>query len=76
MREELVKLILERLDRDADVIRADFAADREIKTRFCAIDDLLPAELANRISRSLSAFERNAAAGQLSREKVYVEIAR
>jgi Rps23 Pro-64 3,4-dihydroxylase Tpa1-like proline 4-hydroxylase len=50
MREELVQLILQRLDRDADAIKRDFQTDKGIKTRFTAIDDLLPEELAERIA--------------------------
>jgi Rps23 Pro-64 3,4-dihydroxylase Tpa1-like proline 4-hydroxylase len=49
MREELVNLIIERLDRDAEKIRADFQADKGVTTKFAAIDDLLPEELARRI---------------------------
>lgn len=52
MREELVNLILDRLDRDAERIAADFAADHGIAARFAAIDDLLPAELAARIAET------------------------
>ncbi len=50
MREQLVNLIIERLNRDADAIKVDFAADKGIKTHYCAIDDLLPSELAGRIA--------------------------
>ena len=50
MREELVKLILERLDGDADRIKQDFHYEKGIATRFCAIDDLLPIEMAKRIA--------------------------
>ena len=50
MREQLVNLILERLDRESDRIKNDFAADKGIPTRFTAIDDLLPKEIAERIS--------------------------
>ncbi len=46
MREELVKLIVERLDRDADAISRDFNSQKDIKTRYCAVDDLLPLDLA------------------------------
>lgn len=48
MREELVKLILERLDADAEQIKADFAKDKGIGTRFTAIDNLFPAETAQK----------------------------
>ena len=50
MREELVKLILERLDRDAETIKADFVREKDIKTHFCAIDNLLPDDIAKRIA--------------------------
>lgn len=46
MREELVKLIVERLDRDADAISRDFNSPKDIKTRYCAIDNLLPLDIA------------------------------
>ena len=50
MREELVKLIVERLGRHADVIASDFASEKEIKTRYCSIDGLLPEDIVRRIS--------------------------
>jgi Rps23 Pro-64 3,4-dihydroxylase Tpa1-like proline 4-hydroxylase len=50
MREELVQLILDRLDRDADAIKRDFHKDKNIPTRFTAIDGLLPDEIAGRIA--------------------------
>jgi Rps23 Pro-64 3,4-dihydroxylase Tpa1-like proline 4-hydroxylase len=49
MKEELVKLILERLEKDAEAIKADFHADKGIKTHFAAIDNLLPENLARKI---------------------------
>ncbi len=52
MREEIVKLIIEKLDRDAVKISADFHADKGIPTKFTAIDDLLPEELARKIYTS------------------------
>ena len=58
MRERLVNLILERLDRDADRIRQDFAADKGIPTRFCAIDDLLPNDIATRIADAFPPVEK------------------
>ncbi len=48
MREELVKLIVERLGRDADAISRDFDSEKEIKTRYCAIDNLLPEDIARK----------------------------
>ena len=50
MRQQLVDLILGRLERDADAIKADFSANKGIPTHFCAVDGLLPDELARRIS--------------------------
>lgn len=50
MLDELVKLIIERLDRDADAIKADYAADKGVTARHVAIDDLLPTEIAERIA--------------------------
>ncbi|HVF30912.1 MAG TPA: 2OG-Fe(II) oxygenase [Pyrinomonadaceae bacterium] len=52
MREELVNLILERLDRDPEAIKADFHADKGITTRFTAIDDLLPLGIAQKIAET------------------------
>ena len=52
MREELVKLIVERLNRDADAIAHDFGAKKTVKTRYCAIDNLLPEDIARRISKA------------------------
>jgi Rps23 Pro-64 3,4-dihydroxylase Tpa1-like proline 4-hydroxylase len=49
MREEIIGLILNRLEKDAEAISKDFHTDKGIKTRFCAIDELLPVELARRI---------------------------
>lgn len=50
MREEIVDLILKRLDLDTDKIAADFAADKGVRAHFSAIDELLPAELAHSIT--------------------------
>lgn len=50
MRDELVEMILERLDRDFAAIAADFGEDKEIKTHFATIDDLLPEATARRIA--------------------------
>lgn len=49
MREEIVGLILKRLDSDSAAITKDFHTDKGIKTRFGAIDNLLPEELARKI---------------------------
>lgn len=50
MREQLVDLILKRLDRDAARIREDFQSDKGIKTRYTSIDGLLPPEIALKFS--------------------------
>ena len=52
MREELVNLILERLNRDDGYIAADFLAEKVVKTHFCAIDDLLPLATAQKIANA------------------------
>jgi hypothetical protein len=49
MKEELVRLILERLEKEADAIKADFHADKGINTRFTAIDNFFPEEVARKI---------------------------
>lgn len=50
MKEAIIEQILQRLDRDTDKIKEDFAADKEIKTKYCAIDNLLSDDLAQQIS--------------------------
>ena len=57
MREEIIKLIVERLENDADRISRDFHSDKNIKTRFTAIDNLLPEELARKISAAFPPLE-------------------
>jgi Rps23 Pro-64 3,4-dihydroxylase Tpa1-like proline 4-hydroxylase len=52
MREDLVNLILRRLEADAEKISAEFHTDRRIRAKFCAIDDLLPAEIAEKIAQA------------------------
>lgn len=52
MREQFVNLILERLDRDAESIRSGFIADPSIETNYCAIDSLLPDDIAQRIAEA------------------------
>jgi Rps23 Pro-64 3,4-dihydroxylase Tpa1-like proline 4-hydroxylase len=58
MREELVKLIIERLDRDAASIKADFAADKGVTAHYTAIDDLLPVDIARRIADAFPANDK------------------
>lgn len=50
MREELVRLILDRFDRDASAIKADFAQERGIAAKFAAVDNLLPVDIARQIA--------------------------
>ena len=50
MREELIRLIIERLDRDADAIKTEFAATKDVTAHYAAIDDLLPKEIAEKIA--------------------------
>ena len=57
MREELVKLILERLEKDAGKIKADFAAAKGVNTHFAAIDNLFPEEIARKIFESFPPVE-------------------
>jgi Rps23 Pro-64 3,4-dihydroxylase Tpa1-like proline 4-hydroxylase len=45
-REELARIVAERLIRDAEKVREEFDRPREIKTRHAAIDDLLPESVA------------------------------
>ena len=56
MREEIVNLIIARLEREAEQIRADFQTDKGIKTRFTAIDGILPDEMARKIYTSFPSF--------------------
>ncbi len=58
MREELVKLILEKLERDSGIIRKDFGTVKEINTRFTAIDGLLPEEIARNIFSAFPQFDQ------------------
>ena len=50
MREEFVQLIIDRLNQNSDAIKADFAADKGVAAHFTAIDDLLPYDVARRVS--------------------------
>jgi Rps23 Pro-64 3,4-dihydroxylase Tpa1-like proline 4-hydroxylase len=52
MREKLVNLILERLEKDSEEIKADFHADKGVKTHFTAIENLFPEEIAREIYES------------------------
>ena len=57
MREELVKLILERLEGDAEAISREFASERKIKTRYAVIDGLLPEETAKKFAAAFPPLE-------------------
>ncbi|MEZ5427380.1 MAG: 2OG-Fe(II) oxygenase [Pyrinomonadaceae bacterium] len=57
MREQLVKLIDKKLETEAERINEDFHADKGINTRFTAIDDLLPEEIARKIFISFPPLE-------------------
>lgn len=48
MREQLVELIVRRLDAGKEEIAADFGRDRGVRAHFAAIDDLLPEDIAVR----------------------------
>src|ERR1043165_7325675 len=55
-RKELASLIVERLDRDLDALKADFARDdKAVTASYTVIDDLLPANLAERIAAAFPA---------------------
>jgi Rps23 Pro-64 3,4-dihydroxylase Tpa1-like proline 4-hydroxylase len=57
MREEIIKLIIERLSKDKDQISEDFAKDKGLPTKFTAIDNLLPEDLALKIYESFPPLE-------------------
>lgn len=50
MREQLVELILKRLEADKEAIAADFAAEKGVQTKFAAIDGLLPKDIASKFA--------------------------
>lgn len=49
MKEELIQIIVDRLKKDADVLREDFNKDKGVMARFTAIDNLFPEEIARKI---------------------------
>jgi Rps23 Pro-64 3,4-dihydroxylase Tpa1-like proline 4-hydroxylase len=57
MREKLVQLILERLERDKEKIAADFRTEKEVETRYAVIDDLLPASIASKFAPAFPPLE-------------------
>ena len=50
MKEKLVDLIVEKLEKDTALIKADFANTAKLPTKYAAIDDLLPVETARKIA--------------------------
>lgn len=52
MREELADLILQRIENGAEEIAKDFEREKGINTRFCAIDDLLPTDIAKKFYKA------------------------
>lgn len=58
MKEQLVQLILDRLERDSEAIRTDFETPKGVGTKFTAIDDLLPVDLAERIAAAFPNSEK------------------
>jgi len=51
-------MILERLDRDSAAIKADFESQKDVDTKFTAIDDLLPVDEAKRIANAFPASDK------------------
>ncbi len=49
MKEEMIQIIVERLEKDTDVLREDFSRDKGVMARFTQIDNLLPEEMARKI---------------------------
>lgn len=59
MKEELVQLILARLKTEASRLATEFQASRqEVGVRYCVIDELLPADVAQRISDAFPGVEK------------------
>ena len=58
MREKLVELIVQRLTAGKDQIAEDFRSDKGLHTRFAAIDNLLPEDVARQFSAAFPELER------------------
>jgi Rps23 Pro-64 3,4-dihydroxylase Tpa1-like proline 4-hydroxylase len=58
MKQQLVEMIVARLESEKDKIAADFRADKGIATRFTAIDRLLPDEIAKQIAPAFPELEK------------------
>ncbi len=71
MREELVKLILEKLESEQEKIKEDFRTVRKIETCFAIVDDLLPEEIARKIFISFPPFKEMRFSRNL-RERKYI----
>jgi Rps23 Pro-64 3,4-dihydroxylase Tpa1-like proline 4-hydroxylase len=52
MRDKLVQIIVGRLRQDAAKIREQFLQTKDVQTRFAAVDDVLPTEVAGEIYRA------------------------
>ncbi len=50
MREYIIELILKRLENDREKIEAEFSGAKRVATNFCAVDELLPNEIAEKIA--------------------------
>ncbi len=50
MKQTYVQMILERLERESEAIKADFETPKGVATKFTAIDDLLPRNEADKIA--------------------------
>ncbi len=57
MKEQITSIIVERLRRDAEKLREEFLNPREVQTRFAAVDDILPPEIARDIYGAFPDFE-------------------
>ncbi len=57
MKEKIVNLIIEKLEKDAESITADFHKTANLPTKYAAIDDLLPVEIARQIAESFPPLE-------------------
>ena len=58
MRELLIDLILKRLDSELEAISEDFRRDKGVTARFTAIDDLLPEDIALRVSEAFPPYAK------------------
>ena len=61
MREEIVRLVLESLAREGEQIKRDFDTEKGVKTKFAAIDGLLPDKLARTLAGFVESFAQGLA---------------